>query len=180
MAIMVGLLFCATPGQAAVVNQSWGFENGDLTHWTVAEGSASIITRPSPDPTYGQYYLQLSSGPSSYGTLTRSISLDPGQTIGGWLQAVGNAVGVMIISSGGESKTVWLGSSFGGAEKTWSFTAGTGGNYTVSYTVYNGTMNIDNVPLPASVYLLGAGLVGLYGIRRKFFKKQGKAWRKSI
>jgi hypothetical protein len=56
----------------------------------------------------------------------------------------------------------------------WSFTALTTGVYTLQYIAV-GTGNYDAVPLPATAYLLGAGLVGLYGLRRKFFNKQDKA-----
>jgi hypothetical protein len=59
--------------------------------------------------------------------------------------------------------------------QAWVFTFGTGGQ-TVSYTysdwyalaVHPG--NVNPVPIPAAVWLLGSGLIGLIGLRRKFQK----------
>lgn len=72
------------------------------------------------DPNYGNWYVQLTSGASGVGTLTRSFHLEAGQSIEGWLQAVGAAsVGIMIISSGTEGKSIFF--SWGRATQSSNF-----------------------------------------------------------
>ena len=68
MAIVAGLLFCATPGQASSVNI--GFETGDLTNWTGRSGGTASIVNNFNGWTAqeGSYFLTIPGGGFGSGT----------------------------------------------------------------------------------------------------------------
>jgi hypothetical protein len=163
--LIASLLFCTTPGHAYPVNL--GFETGKIDGWTgylKLGGSISIPSWTPHDPVWGSYFLQLTNA-----MLQQTFSLDANEALSGRLQAQpgGTNFAQALIYGGDKQLSEW-GST--GVLVNWSFTALTSGLYTIQYLAL-GTGNFDAVPIPTTVYLLGAGLIGLVGLRRKFFRK---------
>jgi hypothetical protein len=78
MVMIVGLLFCATPGQAAPVNI--GFETGDISGWTIGYimpgGSVNVLPYKYTNDAFGNQFLQLNNA-----MVSQTFTLDANQTI---------------------------------------------------------------------------------------------------
>jgi len=165
LALIIGLVFIASPGQASLVNG--GFETGSISGWNLGYilpgGSAGAVEWNPHNTTWGSYFLQLTNA-----MVYQTFHLDANETIASRVHAQSGSLAIAMIF-GGQQQGNMVTST--GEIRIWSFTALTPGDYTLQYSAA-GTGAFDTVPLPATVYLLGAGLVGLYGIRRRFSRKQ--------
>jgi hypothetical protein len=197
-----------------------GFENGNLTHWTLTPSNdeyntwAQVIStadssgwNPDSSKTYtpreGIYFVELNAGAGGdtpdYTRLSRTITINTNQSIAGWAAFIAedalevdedtgdiiainndNAYVRLYDEAGFLIETLWSKDrvavgDYGFTEwEKWSWTAQQGGTYILEYGVTNETDNylnsralFDAVPAPNTLLLLGSGLLGLVGIRRK-------------
>jgi hypothetical protein len=122
----------------------------------------------TPSAQWGNNYLKISNA-----MVLQAFTLGAGETISGWIKALNFSFAALGIAGEGKNFN-WtsIGGSSAAARTNWSFTAENAWTYTLWFLSTGVRAKMDAVPIPASVYLLGAGLLGLYGIRRKFWKKQ--------
>ncbi len=186
--------------------QNMGFENGNLTHWTLtpsyigsylaAEVKGSTATSDfskNYSAPQGSYFVELSAGASDddgaplYTVLQRTITINATQSIAGWAAFLAeddtdhndNAY-VRIYDTAGDNYIIWskdvaaVGEYRYSEWEYWTWKAPKSGVYTLEYGVTNETDNFynsralfDAVPAPNTLLLLGSGLLGLVGIRRK-------------
>ena len=110
-------------------------------------------------------------------TITESSQLNySGTGWGGWSAPAGQVVsggGYQFATSGAypqgsqfaDGGSVWPHYTFGANEQGWVVQSGAVGGPANVYVV-----SFDAVPIPGAVWLLGSGLIGIVGIRRKFKK----------
>jgi len=121
-----------------------------------------------------QIELYFADMPIGY-TITKSSTLNYGPTgWGGWSAPAGDVVsgggyqfsanGLSPVSSQfADNGSVWPHYTFGANEQGWVVQNGNIGGQANLYV-------ISAVPIPAAFWLLGSGLIGLVGLRRKFKK----------
>jgi len=188
LALIIGLVFCATPGQASLVNG--GFETGDLSGWTKnADGGLEVITWPGEGPWHGlnapdgASFLRINATPFGERSVYQTFTLGgSGGALSGWYAAANNAMSYVRIFKDNtlvEQFSLFRLNGVSGWQ-TWNWATEAGGNYTLVFAATGEgaggfdvkTVGAPAVPVPTTAYLLGAGLIGLYGIRRRFSRKQ--------
>lgn len=146
-------------------------------------------------PREGKYFVELNAGAGGdtpdYTRLSQKFTINTNQSIAGWAAFIAedamvndnayvriyNDTGTLIDtpwSKGISTGTAAVG-DYGFTEwEKWSWTAQESGTYTLEYGVTNEYDNDNNsralfdaVPAPNTLLLLGSGLLGLVGIRRK-------------
>jgi hypothetical protein len=199
----MGLVNAAHAGLA-----NTGFENGDLTGWTLSSANeaalyASVETSWTAwdDRTYsapeGQYFVQLTAGAGTgvYTELSQTFTVMAGEqfTLGGKAAFDGNDEysddypnnddAYVKLSNGTTTNFLWTSNiqSVGDYTSTdWQDWTTNNllaeGTYTLSFGVANqgdntynsvALFDVNPVPVPSAVLLLGSGLLGLAGLRRK-------------
>jgi len=157
LCMLLGMLL-AYPAFAVVGNI--GFETGSTSGWDLdipVGGSAEVVrvytgvTRSYP-PVSGNYFLELKTdGPGSYTTASQMVTLEAGETIGGYAAFIcqefsfyNDDAYIEVLDDGGSViDTPWSESceSAGYPSNTpwtdWSFTANGSGTYTLTYRVAN-------------------------------------------
>jgi len=176
---LVSFLVYTGPAQAALVN--WGFEAGSLDGWstfgTVTPAVSAYDGLAKPDAGAGNYYVQLTADGASSG-VRQTIQLDNSQSFRFWYQVakadeMDDKLLIFLNADGStyDQKHEVTGNTTGWA--TWTTQPLTAGiDYTITIGAYGIDAFVDTavVPIPPAVWLLGSGLVGLIGLRRRFKK----------
>jgi hypothetical protein len=145
-------------------------------------------TGSSPSPKEGSYFAYLTGDVSSWTTISQTFVMNSGDILSGYAyyykQNENDSVYVRIFDGNTQVDEVWTGTSASSGWENWTFTAPSTKSYTLvlgitepSIQTMHGAVSFDGitltsapVPIPPTVWLLGAGLVGLAGMRRKFRK----------
>jgi len=185
LAFMIGLMFYTSTAHSALVNL--GFEDGNLNGWSkVADGGLKVYTWPqdwrglyAPD---GKSFLRINSIPFAERSVYQTfVDLDAGFALSGWYAAANNATSYVKIYEDSQLIAQFSLFRLNGVSgwQEWNWIAPEQGTYTLAFAttgVGAGAFDVKTVgapvPVPTTAYLLGAGLVGLYGIRRRFRRKQ--------
>ena len=125
-------------------SQPWAFGGASTTLATFA---AELLAPTSPLTPAGNWQV-------SNGVLTSIFAIESGSTMS--MSGTGNA----LFSSGGAGATAALSGNG-------NFTIAPSGTLSFAGTVAQGYWSTTAVPLPAAAWLLGSGLLGMLGFRRR-------------
>lgn len=171
MAVIVSFLLFANTGSAYSIPNAY-FTDG-LTGWTKTSGwgTASVIENGAPN---GENSVRLTLGSSDPYVLLTSTKfwMDTGETTSGWFktETAGKWVEVYLDRLA-QSGDIRFSSGTSQTWESWNLTAWADGYYTLNFSVAPGSSGqFANapVPIPPTVWLLGSGLIGLVGLRRRF------------
>ena len=181
--ILAAVLAFATNAAFAGAITNGDFASGTLNGWS-ANGSATVVS----NSTYYFADLYAGLGANVYTTLSQSMYLQAGDVLTGSAQFFAHDYmpydDSSYVSIGGTNLFTSSISSVGNygtsALTTFSYTVLTSGNYVLSAGVKNSGDNsgaselqisnfavATNVPEPASMALMGLGLLGVAALRRK-------------
>jgi hypothetical protein len=129
----------------------------------------------------GTHYLLLNNGvvfPTTW--VYQDIYMNAGEILSGYaaFNGLNDTDGTGWASVSVNSKQVWFGEDQAAGWSKWHWTAPQNGQYRLQLTLYdsNGTgsfypsfdgISLSSVPLPGAIWLLGTGLLGLVGIRKR-------------
>jgi hypothetical protein len=189
VAAMAILSIGAQVGTASADLVNGGFETGDLTGWSLTNidlnndfvAVLSNSGNPSSPPNPGNYEAYLGKS-GSVGTISQAFATAAGQTytVSFWLASDGlNTANTNVFQAlwNGVAQNLKpvLNANLSSPYTQYMFTATASDvSSTIAFNFQNdpSVFHLDNVdatptPIPAAAWLLGSGLMGLVGIRRK-------------
>jgi len=169
------LMVSALPASATLVTNG-GFEDGDFTGWTQSGNLASTTVGDS-NAHSGTYAAWL--GPvGSDGFLSQDLVTTPGQLykVSLWLSNSASGTNNFAVSFGGLTASIYNANPFAYTQ-WWFITQATSPLTTLTlgfrndpYFFFLDDVDVSPVPIPGAVWLLGSGIVGLIGLKRRMRK----------
>ena len=166
----LAVMFLAGAAQADILTlTNAGFETGDFTGWTVESGEVDVDLYVSEvsEGGFGNYEAVLWTS-----TISQTLATTEGTdyTVS-FLLASDDAdsdSSFSVLVDGTEAWSTINAGAFDYMEQTIAFTA-TGESTTLSFATNSAfaSYHMDAVPLPGAVWLMGTGLLGLLGIKRR-------------
>jgi hypothetical protein len=194
MIVVIAMAMLAISAQAGTASanlvQNGGFETGNFNNWTLTNGANDGYTfvvsnagNPSMPTNAGNYEAMLSTNGNA-GTISQAFATTAGQsfTVSFWLASDdinGSNTNVFQAVWNGQVENLnpILNPNLASPYTQYQFTTtATGANTTLGFNFMNDPsyFHLDNVdveatptPIPAAFWLLGSGLMGLAGMRRK-------------
>jgi hypothetical protein len=176
VAAMALLAICAQVGTASAALVNGGFETGDFTGWSIDSVSNWALVMDSGSKE-GTYHAELGTY-GSVGTLSQTFSTTAGQaySVKYWLAndlSGDNSFQALWNNSAIQATALTNVNAFGYREYLFTATANSDSS-TIAFNFLNepSVFHLDNVdvtptPIPAAFWMLGSGLLGLAGVRRK-------------
>ena len=185
--VILAIVF-ATSSTAVAALVNGGFETGDLTGWTQVGTDPGVSLYVAPFNPHSGTYHATTGYSADWQYIGQDIATTLGQsyTVDFWLSngdATPGGDNRFVARWNGTTKIDLLNLPYDSPDYThYSYTAvATGTSTTIDFGfIYNpGWFDFDDVsmnqvssavPIPGAIWLLGSGLIGLIGIRRRFRK----------
>jgi hypothetical protein len=179
--IMATIAFMMAGAANANLVTNEGFETGDTSGWIEIGTTPSSLYVADFNPHSGIYHVTTGYS-EGFQFITQNITTTPGQsyTVGFWLSNGDASYNNEFVARwDGVTKISLSNLEYNSPDYTYyNYTAvATGNSTTIAFGFgYNpGWFDFDDVsmnavPIPGAIWLLGSGLVGLIGVRRKLKK----------
>jgi hypothetical protein len=173
--VILAIVFATSSTAVADMVVNGGFETGDFTGWTQVDSYWSVANWT---PHSGTYHATTQNWPDAWQYIGQSITTTIGQsyTVGFWLASADDIPANEFVARWDGVTKIQLVDIAYSDYTYYSYTAvATGSSTTIDFGyIYNAQwfdlddVSMNPVPIPGAIWLLGSGLLGLVGLKRKF------------